>query len=226
MKSPFRTAQYAGKCPFVAARLRIAFHAVPFARWGPLFHVLRVEQPDLELQFRAVEFPLSGRSLLQDADVGLFVAPTAEPGLDALTIESSPMLVALAPGHRLASHDELRVVEILSETFIGAPRLNPRWRAFWTLDAARGGPPAATDDDVRNMQQALAVVASGRAIGTVSATTASGLTHPGVVTIPLRDGPRVPTCLVWPTAGAHPAVAGLIDLARAMTGGIGPGGDG
>jgi hypothetical protein len=40
---------------------------------------------------------------------GLFVAPLPEPGLDALTIETSPMAVALAVGHRLARQDGLAV---------------------------------------------------------------------------------------------------------------------
>jgi hypothetical protein len=60
--------------------------------------------------------------------VGLFVTPTREAGLSALTIETSQMLVLLAVGHRLSQHQELRVADILDEPFPGAPILHPQWR--------------------------------------------------------------------------------------------------
>lgn len=204
--------------PFRDVRaLRVVFEALPLARWGPLFHLLRLEQPDTRLHWRAVGFPAAGRPLLDGADVGLFVAPPPERGARALTIETSPMVVAMAAGDRLGLRDELTVAEVLDEPFPGGPSLNPQWRAFWTLDDRRGGPPRFTDDDVRNAEQGLQVVADGRAIGTAAATTANGLPHPGVVALPLVDGPWVPTRLVWRTEAEHPALGRLIDLALAMT---------
>jgi DNA-binding transcriptional LysR family regulator len=201
----------------VTRPLRVVFDALPLARWGPLFHLLRVEQPDTRLHWQAVGFPSAGRSLLAGADVGLFVAPAPEPGARALTIETSPMVVAMAAGHHLAFRDELTVGEVLDEPFPGGPTLNPQWRAFWTLDDRRGGPPRFTDDDVRNVEQGLHVVAGGRAIATCAATIANGLAHPGVVALPLVGGPSVPTRLVWRTEAEHPALGHLIDLALAMT---------
>src|SRR4051794_31520411 len=94
-------------------QLTVAFDALPFARWAPLFHVLCIEQPDIGLQWRPVGFPTPERSLLHRGDVGLFVAPPHETRLSALTIETSQMLVLLAVGHRLCEHDELRVADIL-----------------------------------------------------------------------------------------------------------------
>jgi DNA-binding transcriptional LysR family regulator len=201
----------------VTRPLRVVFEALPLARWGPLFHLLRVEQPDVRLQWQAVGFPAAGRPLLDGADVGLFVAPPPEPGTRALTIETSPMMVAMAAGHRLALRDELTMGEILDEPFPGGPSLNPQYRAFWTLDDRRGGPPRFTDDDVRNAEQWLQVVADGCVIATTAATIANGLAHPGVVALPLVGGPSVATRLVWRTEAEHPALGHLIDLALAMT---------
>jgi DNA-binding transcriptional LysR family regulator len=206
----------------VTRPLRVVFEeALPLARWGPLFHLLRVEQPDTRLQWQAVGFPTAGRPLLGGADVGLFVAPPPEAGARALTIETSPMVVAMAAGHRLGLRDELTVGEVLDEPFPGGPSLNPQWRAFWTLDDRRGGPPRFTDDDVRNAEQGLQVVADGRAIATTAATIAHGLAHPGVVALPLVGGPSVATRLVWRTEAEHPALGCLIDLALAMTTDVG-----
>jgi DNA-binding transcriptional LysR family regulator len=198
--------------------LRVAFEArLPHARWGPLFHVLRLEQPDLALDWHPVGFPLPGRPLLERADVGLFLHPPHEDDLLALTLDASPMVVVMAVGHRLAHSHELKVAEILDEPFPGGPNIHPEWSAFWTLDEQRGAPPKRTDDDVRSAEQGLEVVASGRAIATIPHWVAAGLAHPGVITLPLRDGPRATTRLVWRSGDSSPAVLSLVDLAKAWT---------
>jgi DNA-binding transcriptional LysR family regulator len=198
--------------------LRIAFDALALSRWGPLFHVLRQEHPDMRLQWRRVGFPTWERLLLETADVGLFVEPPREPGLSAMTIETSPMLVLLAVDHRLARHHELRVADILDQPFPGCPTLHPEWRAFWTLDKQRGGPPPLSDDEVENADDVLQVVACGRAIATIPATIAAALPHPGVIAIPLRDGPPVATRVVWRSDEGNPILHSLLELAAAMTG--------
>jgi DNA-binding transcriptional LysR family regulator len=199
-------------------RFRVVFEALPLARWGPLFHVLCCEQPDVRLEWRPVGFPTREQSLLGDAEVGLFVEPARETGLSALTIETSPMVVLMAVGHRLASHDELRVAEILDQPFLGCSSLRPEWTAFWTLDGYRGGPPEFTEDDVQDIHQALAGIASGRAIGTLCDSLASGLPHPGVVAVPLRDGPLVATRLVWESDTRNLVVRRFVQVAEDLTG--------
>jgi DNA-binding transcriptional LysR family regulator len=197
--------------------LRVALDAWPLGSWGPLFHVLRLEQPAMRLEWRRTGFPTPEHSLLQSADVGLFVEPPHEDGLSTLTIETGQMLVLVAVGHRLAQNRGLRVADILDQPFPGCPSLHPQWRAFWTLDAQRSGPPPWTDDRVESAEDALAVVASGRAIATIPATVAGGVPHPGVVAIPLCDGPRVATRLVWRSDEENPTVHSLIELAAVMT---------
>ena len=142
-------------------RLRVAFDAVPLARWGPLFHVLLLELPDLSVDWQPRGFPTADQPLLDGADVGLFLQPPAEPGLDSLVIETSEMAVGMAVGHRLGRTSELSIAEILDEPFPGTPKAHPEWRAFWTLDEHRGGPPKVTDDDVQTAQEGLEVVRLG-----------------------------------------------------------------
>ena len=198
-------------------QLRVAFHTLPFARWGPLFQVFCLEQPGVRLEWQAVGFPRRGRPVLDGAEVGLFVAPPHQDGLSALTIEASRMVVLMAVGHPLTRYDELSVADVLDEPFPGGPDLHPQWRAFWTLDDQRGGPPRLSGDHVERPEQGLDAVAAGRAIATVPATLASGLPHPGVVAMPLNDGPSVPTRLVWRSDDDNPMVRALVDLARAWT---------
>ncbi len=148
-------------------KLRIVFDAgMPTARWGPLFHVFRLEHPDLRLEWQPTGFPIRGRSLLDGADAGLFVEPPPEAGRSALTLDVSPMVVIVAAGDRLAHNTELRVADILDRPFPGGPGLNPEWISFWNADEQRGGPATRTADDVRSATDSLKVIAAGRAIGT------------------------------------------------------------
>jgi DNA-binding transcriptional LysR family regulator len=203
-------------------RLRVAFEGgLPVGRFGLLFHVLCLEQPATRLEWTALGFPTRSGMLLDGADVGLFTSPPLTAGLSAVTLDEAPMFVAMAVGHPLAGRGELRVADILDQPFPGGPDLHPEWRAFWTLDAARGGPPKLCGEDVANAEEGLALVVSGRAIATVARWVPDGLAHPGVIAVPLVDGPSVAARLVWRSDDDRPIVRGLVDLACAWTGGQG-----
>lgn len=204
--------------PAATRQLRIVFDAgMPTARWGPLFHVFRLEHPDLRLEWQPAGFPIRGRSLLDGADAGLFIEPPPEEGHSALTLDVSPMAVIVAAGDRLAHSTELRVADILDRPFPGGTNLRHEWTAFWTLDEQRGAPPTCTADDITCAEDALDVIAAGRAIGTLPSWMADGLAHPGVIAVPLRDGPLVRTCLVWRSPPENPIVDALRDLATGWT---------
>ena len=202
-----------------ARQLTIVFDAgMPTARWAPLFHVFRLEHPDLRLEWQPTGFPIRGHSLLEGAEAGLLVEPPPETGCSALTLDVSPMAVIVAAGDRLAHHTELRVADILDRPFPGGPNLNPEWTSFWTLNEQRGGPAPCTDDDVKTAEDALEVIAAGRAIGILPSSMGDGLAHPGVIALPLRDGPPVRTRLVWHSNHDNPILEALLDLAAAWTG--------
>lgn len=198
-------------------RLRVAFDVLPMARWGPLFHLLCLERPDTRIEWQRAEFPAAGRSVLEGADVGVRVEPPPEPGLSSLVIGVEPMVLVMAAGHALANSDELRVEQVLDQRFPGARSRTDSWVSFWTLDDRRGGPPEMTGDDVRTADEGLDVVAAGRAVATMGASMAGGLAHPGVIALPLSDGPAITTRLVWRTDAENPLVHALVDLARALT---------
>jgi len=199
--------------------LRVAFEGgLPVGRFGPLFHVLCLEKPSTRLEWTTVGFPTLSGALLDGADVGLFTSPPVTEGLSALTLDVSPMFVAMAVGHPLARLAEVRVADVLDEPFPAGPDLHPDWRACWTLDAARGGPPKRCVGKVANAEDGLALVVSGRAIATVAGWVPDGLAHPGVIAVPLVGGPSVATRLVWRSNDDRPIVRALLDLARAWTG--------
>jgi DNA-binding transcriptional LysR family regulator len=174
-----------------------------------------MEHPDLLLEWQPTGFPIRGHSLLDGADAGLFVEPPPEAGRSAFTLDVSPMVVIVAAGDPLAHNTELRVADILDRPFPGGPSLNPEWTSFWTLEEQRRGPATCTADDVKSADDVLEVIAAGRAIGT---WMAEGLAHPGVIALPLRDGPQVRTRLVWHSHTDNPIVDALLDLATVWTG--------
>jgi DNA-binding transcriptional LysR family regulator len=195
--------------------LRIAFDAgIRTPRWGPLFHVFLLEHPGLRLEWQPTGFPTRGRPLLDGADVGLFVEPPPETGVGAFTLDVSPLVVIVAAGDPLAHHTELRVADILDRPFPGGRNLNPEWISHWTLDEQRGGPATRTAESA---EAGIEVIAAGRAIGTLPAWMVDGLAHPGVIALPLRDGPCVSTRLVWHSLSRHPIVDALVELATVWT---------
>lgn len=199
-------------------QLRIVFDAgMPTARWAPLFHVFRLEHPDLRLEWQPTGFPIRGRPLLDGAAAGLFVEPPPEAGLSAFTLDVSPMVVMVAAGDRLAHNAGLRVADILDRPFPGGPDLHPEWTAFWMLDEQRGAPATRTDDNVESATGSFGVIADGRAIGTLPNWMADGVAHPGVIPLPLRDGPPVRTRLVWHSHSDDPILDALVELATAWT---------
>jgi DNA-binding transcriptional LysR family regulator len=201
-----------------SSRIRIAFEAgVPQARWGPLFHVFRLEQPDVRVEWKPRGYPSRDSSLLCGADLGVFVEPPGEDGLMGLTLEVSPMVVIVPAGDRLGDHGEVCVEDILDRAFPAGPALDPDWMSFWTLDAQRGGPPAWSDQEVTSVAESLDVVAAGEAIVTAPASVADGLAHPGVIALPLGNAPLVHTRLLWRAEQESPGVWSLIELAAAWT---------
>jgi DNA-binding transcriptional LysR family regulator len=201
-----------------SSRIRIAFEVgLPQARWGPLFHVFRLEQPDVRVEWEPRDYPTRDSSLLCGADLGVFFEPPREAGLTGLTLEVSPMVVIVAAGDRLGDHAEVCVADILDRAFPAGPSLDPDWMSFWTLDAQRGGPPAWSDEEVTSVAESLEVVAAGDAILTAPASIAVGLAHPGVIALPLGDAPPVHTRLLWRPDQESPGVWSLIELAAAWT---------
>src|SRR3954464_9240706 len=99
-------------------RLRVAFEGgLPVGRFGPLFHVLCLEEPATRLEWTAVGFPTLSGALLDGADVGSVTPPPGTQGLSALTLDESPMFVAMAVGHPLARRGEMPVADIVDEPF-------------------------------------------------------------------------------------------------------------
>jgi DNA-binding transcriptional LysR family regulator len=189
---------------------------------GDLFPRFTARHPEVAIEWRELGYPtLAPREWLGDSDTALiWFAPTG-PGLSSQPIRSSPLVVAMTETHPLADRSELRVADVLDETFPGiVDWCDPDWLSYWGLDAYRGGPARRTDDGAVTPAEVASIVASGRAITTVPAIVAVPFAHLGIRAIPLIDAEPAVLTLVWPEGAATPLVEELAEVARLLHAGV------
>ena len=187
---------------------------------GDLFPRFTSEHPGVVIEWRQLGYPtLKPRAWLGDADLGLiWFAPTG-PGVASQAVRTSPLVVAMSERHRLAGRSELRVEDVLDETFPGIVEwCDPGWLGHWGLDAYRGAPARRSDDAAMTPEEVASLVAAGRAITTVPEIVAVPFAHFGVRAIPLLDADPAVLTLVWPEGVGTPLVEALVELARAIHG--------
>ena len=207
-----------------AGRLHAGFMGLtPPMMAGDLFPRFTAAHPDVTIRWRQLGYPsLTPRAWLGDADAGLiWFAPTG-PGLSGQPIRTSPLVVTVSEAHPLADRSELRVEDVLDETFPGVVDwCDPGWLGYWGLDAYRGAPARRTRDAATTPEEVASIVATGRAITTVPAIVAVPFAHLGIRAIPLIDAAPAVLTLVWPEGAATPLVDDLVDVARGLQAGVG-----
>jgi DNA-binding transcriptional LysR family regulator len=170
--------------------------------------------PDIELRFRELPFPVSPTTTwLAEVDVAVCHAPPEDPAVWSCVLRREPRVVLAPSRHPLAGSSELRVADVLEETFIGLdPSIEPAWAGFWSLDDHRGAPPAQlTPDRASSAQEVFAALALREAITTVPASVTQVLANvrSGVAAIPLRDADPATITLVGHEDSRNPRVAAL-----------------
>lgn len=192
---------------------------------GPLGQ-FALAHPSIEIRYRELPFPSEPTSRwLAGVDIAVCHRPPSDPEvwMDLLRVE--PRVVLAPRTHRLAREREVRVADVLDETFIGLhPTVEREWAGFWSLDDHRGGPPSrVTGDRASNPQEVLAALSMREAITTVPATVANVIASvlPSVVVVGLADASPSSIMLIGHARRSNPAVATLLDFARQI-GGLAP----
>ena len=123
--------------------------------------------------------------------------------------------------HRLAGRSELRVADIIDETFIGfGPLVEPAWAGFWSLDDHRGEPAQVTPDQATGPQEVLAALAVRDAITLVPASVVPIIVNvlTGISCIPLIDAEPAEIMIVGHGDRRNQIIDGFLDFLRENSG--------
>lgn len=190
------------------ARLRLGYawsamgrHTVVFQRrWA-------VDHPDIELDLTRTNAPSSG---LEEgrADLAIVRGEPDERRFASTIVGLERRYCAMAADDPLARRRSLRLADLVERRVVIDRRTGTTTIELWPADA-RPTQISRTD----NIDDWLALIASGRAIGMTSEATVAQYPRPGIAYRRVADAPLIPVHLVWwrdDAPAATEAVRGLL----------------
>ncbi|MDT0265816.1 LysR family transcriptional regulator [Streptomyces sp. DSM 44915] len=167
------------------------------------------QHPETELRLIRHNTPTGG--LAEGlCDLAVIRAPIdLRPWAHAL-IGHEPRWVALASDDPWARRRHLRLAEITTRTLALDRRTSTTTLDLWP----EGQRPAV--EYTRDIDDWLAVIATGRCVGLTPRATAAQYRRDGITYRPLRDADLVPVHLVWRPHDPHPATHTVVALATSL----------
>jgi hypothetical protein len=126
--------------------------------------------------------------------------------IDGAFVGLEPRYCALAADDLLARRRRLRLAHLADRVLAVDPRTGTTTLDLWPPD---GRPDV---EEIHDVDDWLAVIATGRCIGVTAESTLSQYRRDGVVFRRLRDAPPVPVRLVWWRDDPHPAARDVVGL--------------
>jgi DNA-binding transcriptional LysR family regulator len=133
------------------------------------------------------------------------------PHLRTARLYGESRMVAVPADSPLAEHETVTLAD-LAEHPVAVNTVSGTTTAELWPDTAR----PRTVIEVANTDDWLATIAAGRAVGVTTSATVDMHPHPAVSFRPLTGAPDVDVYLAWREPPSHPAVADLLDLAKAV----------
>jgi DNA-binding transcriptional LysR family regulator len=171
----------------------------------------RWRQAHRETELRLVRHNSSTGGLAEGlCDLAVIRAPLdLTPWAHAL-IGHEERCVAMASDDPWARRRGVRLAEVAARTLALDRRTGTTTLGLWPED----GRPAV--EHTHDIDDWLAVIASGRCVGVTPQATAAQYRRDGIVYRPLRDAPPVPVHLIWRPRDPHPAAHTAVALAAAL----------
>ncbi|GAA5138143.1 LysR family transcriptional regulator [Pseudonocardia adelaidensis] len=166
--------------------------------------------PDVSLHLVRTNSPTGG--LAEGAcDVAVVRAPSGPDRIDAGRFDGAVVglearYCALAADDPLARRRQLRLADLTERVIAIDPRTGTTTVDLW--------PPGARPEveESHDVDDWLAVIASGRCVGVTAESTLTQYRRQGVVFRRLRDAPPVPVRIVWWRDDPHPSAADVVGL--------------
>lgn len=164
----------------------------------PIISEFRKRYPEVTLELResTVQDPSAG---IRDGstDLAIVRTPLDDSGMTTEALFSEPLVVAVRTSHPLVGRAEVVVGDLLQEPMTLSDNEDPVYRAFWSLDAFRGGTPPRTIVGSHSVTEEVQLVATGAAVAITTAGAARYVQHPGIRYLAVVDAPRSTVSLAW-----------------------------
>jgi LysR family transcriptional regulator, hca operon transcriptional activator len=170
-------------------------------QWLPAaMHVLRDELPKIEVTISSKHSPQLAEGLAIGKLDAAFMRPEeGHPDLVYKVLITEPLIVVLPSDHRLASHDAIRPLDFVGETFIGMADQAPVLRSLIEDYFRRSGIDLHPAHRVEYLSMAISLVASTRGHFARNFLTWS------VISRPLAgEAPSIDLVLGYPKANTSP----------------------
>jgi DNA-binding transcriptional LysR family regulator len=154
--------------------------------------------PSVTVQLRQYEWDDPSGGLLSGATDAALVRPpfTGDDQLSLLDLSSDPVLAIVAEGHPLAGEASVTRARLAQEPWLEADNVtDPVFAHFWYLRDLRSAP--AVRSQAGTVEEWLAEIAFGRGVNIVPAALAEEYRRPGLVFVPVSDGPTSRLVLGW-----------------------------
>jgi DNA-binding transcriptional LysR family regulator len=211
-------------------RVRLAFvSTIGFERLPAWVREFRLQCPEVALELVEATGDVQLEALSRgEIDAGLMLHSPgfAPPGLERLPVSEEPLVLALPARHPLARRPKLPLAEALAEPLVIFPRrIVPSLHdAIFGLYHAAGRAPQVAQEAIQ-MQTIVNLVWGGLGLAWVPESVTqfrrSGVVYRSAAEFApaaRRRAPVLPICetsLVWPAAGANPALARFVQFIAA-----------
>ena len=171
-------------------------------------------RPDVALHLVRTNTPTGG--LAEGAcDVAVVRVPVGardDSRIDGALVGLESRYCALAADDPLARRRYLRLADLADRVLAVDPRTGTTTLDLWP---AEGRPDV---EEIHDVDDWLAVIATGRCVGVTAESTLSQYRRDGVVFRRVRDAPPVPVRLVWWRDDPHPATRDVVGLLAELYG--------
>lgn len=170
--------------------------------------------PDVSVLLQRLRWWNHGESVRDGrVDAGFVRLPIAEEGLELLPLYTEPLNVALPEDHPAAARPALSIADIADEPVLYYADAIPAWNTFWCADPRPDGTQARRGPIVRDMEEIVEYVRTGRGVAFLSDAVCAMFPRPGITYVPVTDIPPGQVALAWQAGRRSPLVAALAEAA-------------